>query len=125
MDILNSIALNPVKKIGSILFSSQNRPSSTTDNSSIKPIQPAIKQPPFGYTSLPGISRGFLKIAAISGLTAVVMSAYGSHGYHPHLSIKNKTNELIKSVLFFKCSTAVRRQQKTCANCTSLPSTTT
>jgi len=84
MDILNSVLTNPVRKIGSILFSSQNRPSSTGDSSPKQQVQSVIKPPPFGYTSLPKVSRGFLKIAAISGLTAVVMSAYGSHGQLTH-----------------------------------------
>ncbi len=88
MDILNGFITNPAKKIGSILFSSQKRPSSTSENSSVKVAPTVVQHPPFGYTNLPGVSRGFLKIAALSGLSAVVMSAYGSHGSYLLTKIK-------------------------------------
>ena len=90
MDLFNSYITNPVvgsvKSIGSIFV----RTASTTNQkdsvealvkNEMKNIQNelVLKQTPFGYQNLPRISRGFLKLAALSGCAAVVMSAYGSH----------------------------------------------
>ena len=85
MDILNSYVTNPIKKIGSFVLSTQAI-STMSDSGKTKapsaeplPNPKSVPQVAFGYKSLPVFSRGFLKVAAISGLGAVVMSAYGSH----------------------------------------------
>ena len=69
---------DPIKKIGSIFTrQSSNTPTEKVVETIIK--HEYQKQEPFGYHQLPRVSRNFLKIGAISGLTAVIMSAYGSH----------------------------------------------
>lgn len=67
----------PVVKLGSYF--------STRRSSTEKVVETIIKHEyqklePIGYKQLPRISHMFLKVAAFSGLAAVVMSAYGSHG---------------------------------------------
>lgn len=37
------------------------------------------KLEPFGYNQLSMVSRSFLRVAALSGFTAVIMGAFGSH----------------------------------------------
>jgi len=79
-DYLNKYVTGPLNHLGSYL----PRFSSTAPKQTEKIIETIVKHEyqqlePFGYKNLPRISRYFLKIAAISGLTAVVMSAYGSH----------------------------------------------
>lgn len=93
MDLFNSYITNPVigsvKTVGSIFV----RSSSTAKQqdavealvkSEMKNMKSemALKQQSFGYQSLPRMSKGFLKLAAISGCAAVVMSAYGSHSIY-------------------------------------------
>ena len=81
-DYLNKYVTGPIYYLGSYMprFSSTSSGSKQPE----KIIETIVKHEyqqlePFGYKNLPRISRYFLKIAAISGLTAVVMSAYGSH----------------------------------------------
>ena len=79
-DYLSKYVTGPIYYLGSYM----PRFSSTAPKQTEKIIETIIKHEyqqlePFGYKNLPRISRYFLKIAAISGLTAVVMSAYGSH----------------------------------------------
>ena len=78
-DILNTIVINPVKKIGSIFVRSS---SSKTDAIVEKVIikHEYEKLPVLGFKNLAKSSRLFLRFAALSGAAAVVMSAYGSHG---------------------------------------------
>lgn len=65
----------PVGKLGSYF-------STKAGNSKV--VETIIKHEyqklePIGYRHLPCHSHAFLKLAAFSGLAAVVMSAYGSH----------------------------------------------
>lgn len=80
-DWYNKYVSSPVSKVGSYI----GLPSLTKKEKVIETIikHEYQKMEPIGYHSFPCSSRRFLKIAAISGLTAVVMSAYGSHG-SPH-----------------------------------------
>ena len=91
VDLLNTIITGPAKKVGSILVRAVSTDKQSTEAYStdakvlkeqLKQAENALKKStaPFGYHSLPNASRGFLKLAAVSGLAAVVMSAYGSHG---------------------------------------------
>jgi hypothetical protein len=78
MDYLNKYITNPVVKIGSFFSTAANRSSKE------KVVETIIKHEyqqlePFSYKQLPRVSKLFLRCAAISGLTAVAMSAYGSH----------------------------------------------
>jgi hypothetical protein len=78
-DYMNKYVIGPYKKLGSLF--SRGSASSAPE----KVVETIIKHEyqklePFSYRQLPKMSRCFMKIAAISGLTAVIMSAYGSHG---------------------------------------------
>ena len=77
-DFLNSYVTGPVKQLGSILTRSA---SSAADKKTVETIvkHEYMKPIPISYTQLPFASRGFLKLAALSGAAAVAMSAYGSH----------------------------------------------
>jgi hypothetical protein len=79
-DLLNKYITSPIKQVGSFFYST--KPSGKGQE---KLIETLIKHeyqqmPPFSYNQLPRVSKYFVKVAAISGLAAVVMSAYGSHG---------------------------------------------
>jgi hypothetical protein len=79
-DYMNKYVTGPINKIGSYI----PRFSTSSSKQTEKIIETIVKHEyqtlePFSYKNLPRVSRYFLKIAAISGLTAVVMSAYGSH----------------------------------------------
>lgn len=90
MDLFNSYITNPVvgsvKTIGSIFVRSSSTAKQQdavealvkSEMKSMK-TEMALKQQSFGYQNLPRMSKGFLKLAAISGCAAVIMSAYGSH----------------------------------------------
>jgi hypothetical protein len=78
-DYINKYVNGPVQKIGS--FFSRTYSNKAPE----KIIETVIKHEyekiaPFGYNSLPRASKLFLRLSAISGLTAVLLSAYGSHG---------------------------------------------
>lgn len=80
-DYINSYITGPVKQLGTIL----TRSASSTADKSGKTVETIVKHEymkpePFSYNQLPLTSRGFLKLAALSGAAAVAMSAYGSHG---------------------------------------------
>ena len=82
-DYLSKYVTGPIAKVGSVFTRSvstanQNKPVEKVVETIVK--HEYMQQEPFGYKHLPRLSRGFLKVAAISGFTAVVMSAYGSHG---------------------------------------------
>lgn len=77
MDYLNKYVTNPVVKLGSFFSTAANRSSEKVVETIIKHEYQQLE--PFSYKQLPRVSRLFLKCAAISGLTAVAMSAYGSH----------------------------------------------
>ena len=88
-DYMNKYVTGPIYKMGSYMprFSSTSSKPPTE-----KVIETIVKHEyqqlePFSYKNLPRVSRYFLKIAAISGLTAVVMSAYGSHSNFMFFSI--------------------------------------
>ena len=74
---MNKYVTGPIFKIGSYF--------STSAKNGEKVVETIIKHEyqkldPFSYKQLPSVSRGFLRLAAIGGLSAVAMSAYGSHG---------------------------------------------
>ena len=77
-DYWNRYVTWPVSKLGSII----TRSSSSSPEKVIETIvkHEYMKPEPFGYRHLPLASRTFLKLAAVSGMAAVCMSAYGSHG---------------------------------------------
>jgi len=78
-DYINKYVNGPVQKIGSFF-------SRTYSNKGPEKIVETVikheyeKMAPFGYNSLPRASKLLLRLSAISGLTAVLLSAYGSHG---------------------------------------------
>ena len=80
-DYMNKYVAGPINKIGSYIPRFSSTSSSKPTEKIIETIVKHEYQPlePFSYKNLPRVSRYFLKVAAISGLTAVVMSAYGSH----------------------------------------------
>lgn len=77
-DILNSIVVNPIKKIGSVLIRSSSSKTETVEKVIIK--HEYEKLPVLGFKNLANSSKVFLRLAALSGAAAVVASAYGSHG---------------------------------------------
>lgn len=98
-DYMNKYVTGPLNKIGSYF----PRFSSSATKQTEKIIETIVKHEyqqvePFTYKNLPRISRYFLKIAAISGLTAVVMSAYGSH---------SKTQLLLIKAFYFKINSSL------------------
>ena len=78
-DYINKYVTGPIAKVGSIFTRSS---SSKTPEKIVETIikHEYAKVEPFGYKQLPRISKIFLRLSAISGLTAVLLSAYGSHG---------------------------------------------
>jgi hypothetical protein len=84
-DYMNKYVTGPIVKLGS--YFNRSVSSLSGGQSGEKVVETIIKHEyqklePFGYNQLPRISRNFLRVAALSGLTAVVMSAYGSHSIY-------------------------------------------
>ena len=78
-DYINRYVTGPIVKVGSIFTrSSSSSPPEKIIETIIKHEYEKVE--PFGYRQLPRMSRVFLRLSAISGLTAVLLSAYGSHG---------------------------------------------
>ena len=76
---MNKYVTGPVQKLGSIFTrSSSNKTPEKVIETIIK--HEYEKSEPFSYKLLPKTSKIFLRLSAISGLTAVLLSAYGSHG---------------------------------------------
>lgn len=75
-DYMNKYVTKPVQKFGSYFLGGSKQTEKIVETIIKHEYQPSE---PFGYKNLPRISRNFLRIAALSGLSAVVMSAYGSH----------------------------------------------
>ena len=77
-DYWNRFVYSPAAKMGSYVW----RSSSTQPEKVVETIvkHEYIKPDPFSYKHLPVASRTCLKLAAVSGMAAVCMSAYGSHG---------------------------------------------
>ena len=74
-DYLNKFVITPVSQFTTYLGRS---------NKTEKILETVIKHEyqklePFSNKQLPHVSRGFLKVAGLSGLSAVLLSAYGSH----------------------------------------------
>lgn len=95
MDYMNKYVMGPLNKIGSYiprLTSSASQPTEKIIETIVKHEYQQME--PLSYKNLPRMSRNFLRFAAISGFSAVVMSAYGSH------SIEIIIFKLIK--IFFK-----------------------
>jgi hypothetical protein len=76
-DFFNKYLTSFLQKVGS------NFPRPNSNKSQEKFVETIIKHEktmPFGYQSLTRSSKLLLRLSAISGLTAVLLSAYGSHG---------------------------------------------
>lgn len=78
-DFINKYVTSLLQKVGS------NFPRLNSNKRQEKFVETIIKHEyektiPFGYQSLTRSSKTLLHLSAISGLTAVLLSAYGSHG---------------------------------------------
>ena len=79
-DYFYKYVTNPVIKLGGSIFKRQS-----SGQSGDKVVETIIKHEyqklePFGFKQLPASSCFLLRVAAISGCCAVVLSSYGSHG---------------------------------------------
>jgi hypothetical protein len=87
-DFINKNITSQIHRFGDFIFQ-KNKTVDKIGGAGIgkKPQSPSSlssstrKYEPLVYNQLPKGSRVMLKLAALSGLSAVVMSAYGSHGY--------------------------------------------
>ncbi|CAF0768209.1 unnamed protein product [Brachionus calyciflorus] len=101
-DILNTIVVNPVKKIGSIFIRSS---SSKTDTEKI--VEKVIvkheyeKLPSLGFKNLARSPKVFLRFAALSGAAAVMMSAYGSHVFNKRQETTKDMRELYFNAQYY------------------------
>ena len=79
MDYMNKYITNPIHKLGSYITrsSSSSHPEKVVETIIKHEYQ---KLEPFGYKQLPRVSKLFLRAAALSGMSAVLLGAYGSHG---------------------------------------------
>lgn len=76
-DWYNRYVTGPFYKMGSY-FSTKSKNSEKVIETIIKHEYQKLE--PIGYRHFSKCSQTFIKVAAFSGLAAVLMSAYGSHG---------------------------------------------
>ncbi|RNA14027.1 transmembrane protein -like [Brachionus plicatilis] len=98
-DILNTIVVNPIKKIGSVFTRSSSSKTETVEKVIIK--HEYEKMPVLGFKSLAKSSRIFLRLAALSGAAAVVASAYGSHVFNKRQETTKDMRELYFTAQYY------------------------
>ena len=99
-DFINKYVSGPVQKIGSFF-------SRTYSNKAPEKIVETIikheyeKTIPLGYQSLTRTSKILLRVSAISGLTAVLLSAYGSHVFSKRYDTSKDMRDLYLTAQYY------------------------